>query len=57
LKHPDVLGVCLAGAGPSVVVFARRNLPTIAGLLRAVYEKDGTAVVIRTLRVHEERKA
>jgi len=56
LKHPDILGVCLAGAGPSVVVFARRNLATVAGLLRAVYEKDGTAVVIRTLRVHEERK-
>ena len=56
LKHPDILGVCLAGAGPSVVVFARRNLTTVARLLRGVYEQDGTAVVIRTLRVHEERK-
>jgi homoserine kinase len=56
LKHPDVLGVCLAGAGPSVVVFARRNLGTVAGLLRAVYEKSGTPVVVRTLRVHEERR-
>jgi len=57
LRHPDILGVCLAGAGPSVVVFARRNLATVAGVLRAVYDKDGTAVVIRTLRVHDERKA
>jgi homoserine kinase len=57
LKHPDVLGVCLAGAGPSVVVFARRNLATVAGLLRAVYDKERTAVVVRTLRVHEEGRA
>ncbi|MEO5896949.1 MAG: homoserine kinase [Vicinamibacterales bacterium] len=56
LKHPDVLGICLAGAGPSVVMFARRNLATVAGLLQAVYEEDGRAVVVRTLRVHEERK-
>lgn len=57
LKHPDVLGVCLAGAGPSVVVFARRNVAAIARLLGAIYEEDGLACTVRTLGVHEEGDA
>lgn len=57
LNHPDVLGVCLGGAGPSVVVVARRNLAAISRLLGAIYEKEGLACTVRTLRVHEEGEA
>jgi homoserine kinase len=56
-EHPDVLGVCLAGAGPSVIVFARRNLAAVGTELARIYEEDGVACSVRTLRVHEEGDA
>ena len=32
LKHPDLLGVCLSGAGPSILAFTRAE-PAPLGLL------------------------
>ncbi|MGA8030297.1 MAG: homoserine kinase, partial [Bryobacteraceae bacterium] len=37
LEHPDLLGVCLSGAGPSIVALAERNFEQIEGLLREVF--------------------
>ena len=34
LEHPDLLGVCLSGAGPSIVAFAERNLDAVEEALR-----------------------
>jgi len=33
LKHPDLLGLCLSGAGPSILAFARANPAAIGELI------------------------
>ncbi len=52
LEHEDLLGVCLSGAGPSIVAVAERNLPAIETLLANIYEPIGIPYEIRTLRAH-----
>lgn len=52
LEHEDLLGVCLSGAGPSIVAIAERNLNQIEKLLAAEYERTGYAYQVRHLRVH-----
>ncbi len=56
LEHPDLLGVCLSGSGPSIVALAERNLAEIADLLASVYGPLGVAYSIRTLHVHQEHR-
>jgi len=41
LKHPDLLGVCLSGAGPSVLAFARGNATTVGELIRQTLAQRG----------------
>ncbi len=53
LEHEDLLGVCLSGAGPSIVGLAERNVDSIEALLRRCYEPLGIPFTIRTLTVHE----
>ncbi len=53
LEHPDVLGVCLSGAGPSIVAFAERNFEKVERLLARQYEPLGIPFRVRTLRVHQ----
>ena len=46
LKHPDLAGVCLSGAGPSVLAFTRGNTNTIGELiLKTLGEKQVQARV------------
>lgn len=52
LEHEDLLGVCLSGAGPSIVAVAEKNLPAIESLLANCYEPIGISYQIRTLRAH-----
>lgn len=52
LDHPDVLGVCLSGAGPSVVVFAVRNFAEIERQLSSIYQRLKLPCQVRTLSVH-----
>lgn len=41
LKHPDLLGVCLSGAGPSLLAFTRGETDTIGELIqRTLSEKQ-----------------
>jgi homoserine kinase len=40
-KHPDVLGICLSGAGPSILAFARSNAATIGELIRQTLAQRG----------------
>jgi homoserine kinase len=35
LRHPDLLGVCLSGAGPSILGFVRGNTPAVGELIQA----------------------
>jgi homoserine kinase len=52
LQHPDLLGVCLCGAGPSVVAFLEHNEVEIQDLLSACFSECGVAFQIRHLRAH-----
>jgi homoserine kinase len=52
VDDPDVLGVFLSGAGPSVAFLACRHLERIERLVSSIYEREGVAATVRTLRVH-----
>jgi homoserine kinase len=53
LQHPDLLGVCLGGAGPSVVAIARRHAPDVARAVGALYRRGRVPCTVRTLTVHQ----
>jgi len=53
LTHPDLLGVCLSGAGPSVAAFAERNFEEIEQLLGALFTQTGLGFQIRRLTAHQ----
>ena len=53
LRHPDVMGGCLSGAGPSVALFARRNPRGVERALATLYRKEGVPCTVRVLRVHQ----
>jgi homoserine kinase len=53
LRHPDILGVCLSGAGPSAVAIARRNVNGVRRTLAAAYRADGVPCTVRVLDVHQ----
>jgi homoserine kinase len=52
LEHEDLLGVCLSGAGPSIVAVAEKNIPAVETLLANTYEPLNIPYEIRTLRAH-----
>jgi len=54
LEHPDLLGVCLSGSGPSIVALAERSHREIGELLGSVYRRSGIGYRIRTLEAHQE---
>ncbi len=53
LRHPDAMGACLSGAGPSVAVFARRNPRGVERALANLYRREGVPCTVRILRVHQ----
>lgn len=53
LEHPDLLGVCLSGAGPSIVAFAEHNLAAVEELLAKSYSRVGIPFRIHRLQVHQ----
>jgi homoserine kinase len=52
-QDPAVLGVCLSGAGPSIVVFATTGTRRAAALLDDLYTRLGLPCTIRTLSAHQ----
>ncbi len=54
LEHPDLLGVCLSGSGPSIVAIAEHNHREIGELLGSVYGRSGVGYRIRTLEAYQE---
>jgi homoserine kinase len=52
LEHPDLLGVCLSGAGPSIVAFAEQNFEAIEELLRESFLNLGRPFTIRNIKAH-----
>jgi len=53
VEHPDLLGVCLSGSGPSIVAIAERNHREVARLLGSAYERGGVRYTVRTLQAHQ----
>jgi len=41
LRHPDLLGVCLSGAGPSILAFVRANAAAVGALIRGTLAQHG----------------
>ena len=54
LQHPDLLGVCLSGAGPSIVALAEHNLASVEELLGQTFRSTGLPFKIRRLRAHQD---
>ena len=54
LEHVDLLGVCLSGAGPSIVALAERNLEAIEQLLERTFLPLGFPFTMRRMRAHQE---
>jgi len=52
LRHPSLLGVCLSGAGPSVVALAEQHLDEVSALLAEIYIRKSIPFHIQTLKVH-----
>lgn len=52
LEHPDLLGVCLSGAGPSVVALAQQNLNEVEELLAESFRQAGLTFCLRRLAAH-----
>jgi homoserine kinase len=57
LRHRDVIGVCLSGAGPTVAVFASGNVATVAGVLASAYARERIPCRVRAVKVHREGDA
>ena len=53
LQHPDLLGVCLAGAGPSLLALAEKNVAAVQELLASAYRPLGIPFTMRTLRAYQ----
>ncbi len=49
VRHPDLLGVFLSGAGSSVVAVARRSVETIGALLEKAFASAGVSCEVRAL--------
>jgi homoserine kinase len=57
LRHPDVIGICLSGAGPSVAAFASGNAAAVEKLIARVYAKERIPCTVRIVKVHREGDA
>lgn len=57
LEHPDLLGVCLSGAGPSLVALAQQNFAAVERLLEDSFRPAGLPYTLRRLRAHQESNA
>jgi len=55
LDDPDLLGVCLSGAGPSIVGLVENNLDHVEKLFSDAYKKTGIPFTIRRLSAHREQ--
>ena len=54
LEDPEILAAFLSGAGPSVALVVRRDFSRLERLLASVYERAGSAAIVRTLEVHQQ---
>ena len=55
MRHPDVIGFCLSGAGPSVAAFTKGATVAAEQILKQAYRRERIACVVRTVQVHQAR--
>jgi homoserine kinase len=53
LEHPGLLGVCLSGAGPSILALVSGHAAEVASLLGGLYDRLGVSHTIRVLEAHQ----
>lgn len=51
ISHPGLLGICLSGAGPTVLALATENFETIAESIKATFKEAGVEVDWKVLEV------
>jgi len=52
LKHPNLLGVCLSGSGPTVAALCDGDTAGVEAALKAIYSRLGLPCRVRTLVAH-----
>jgi homoserine kinase len=52
LKHPNLLGVCLSGSGPTVAALCTGDTAGVEDALTGIYSRLGLACRVRTLAAH-----
>jgi homoserine kinase len=57
VRHPDVIGFCLSGAGPSIAAFTTGKTAAAEKVLRDAYRRERMACTVRTVSVHREGDA
>ena len=57
VRHADVIGFCLSGAGPSIAAFTTGRTTVAERMLRDAYRKEGIACTVRAVRVHRKGHA
>ena len=57
VRHPDVIGFCLSGAGPTIAAFTTGRTAAAERVLRQAYRQERIGCTIRTVNVHRERNA
>jgi homoserine kinase len=57
VRHPDVIGFCLSGAGPSIAAFTNGKTAAAEKVLRDAYRRERVACTVRTVSVHREGDA
>jgi homoserine kinase len=53
LADPAVLGVCLAGSGPTIVALHEGDAAPVAAALQAVYDRLDIRCTIRRFAAHQ----
>jgi len=57
LEDPNLLGVCLSGAGPSIVALASAGFDPISKKLEGLYRHSGCGVTVRNVGAEPRRAA
>jgi homoserine kinase len=57
VRHPDVIGFCLSGAGPSIAAFTAGKTAAAEEILRDTYRRERISCTVRTVKVHRKGDA
>lgn len=52
VRHPDVIGFCLSGAGPSIAAFTNGGTAAAERILKEAYRRERMACTVRIVEVH-----